>query len=314
MKYRPFFFRIMMLLLLLVPVTGCTHEMPVLNPNGTIAEQKFNLLVIATFIMLLIVIPLIIATLLIVWRYRESTGAPDYDPNFTSSRSLGAIVIFAPLVTVLTLGSLVWVSTHKLDPYKPLASKEPPIEIQAIGLDYKWLFIYPNAEIATVNDLVIPVGRAVTIRLTSDPMVTAIFVPGLLSQIYAMPGMETRSNFIAARPAELSGANANYSGEGFSHQRFRARIVDIESFNKWTVAAKDSDEHLDKTVYDKLWKRSDGYPLTTYGRVDPALFSDIVRKYSPSYRQKPLPYASASISSAPFTVQSQSPEVNHEEH
>lgn len=300
--------------LLSVALTGCSQEMPILNPNGSLAEQKYTLLVIATCVMLLIVIPLIVATLVIVWRYREANAAQDYDPNFTSSRALGAVVIFAPLITVVTLGSMVWVSTHKLDPYRPFISNEPPLEIQAIGLDYKWLFIYPDAEVATVNDFVVPAGRAVTIRLTSDPMVTAIFVPGLLSQIYAMPGMETRSNFLADRPGESFGANAKYSGEGFSHQRFKARVIDAGAFNQWTAKAKTSPEQLDKLGYDKLWERSDGYPVTTYGKVVPDLFSDIVKKYSPDYRQNPLPIATAGDMPMASTTLPTSAEKNHKGH
>ncbi len=265
----------------LLSLTGCTaSRMPILDPVGPVAQQQAELLLIATGIMLLIVIPIILATLWVVWRYRASRRAPDYDPEFTSSRTLGAIVLFVPLITVAAVGAITWFSTHDLDPYKPIASEQPPLEIQAIGLDFKWLFIYPGQGVATVNDLTVPVDRPVTIRLSSDPMMTSLFVPGLITQIYAMPGMETRTNFLADRPVELQGRNGNYSGLGFSHQHFKVRAVAAEEFGHWLGRVAASPERLDRTAYERLAKPSDGYPVTAYGHAQPGLFAEVIGKYS----------------------------------
>lgn len=277
-----------------------------LNPNGQLAEDQYRLLMIATAVMLLLVVPLIIATLVIAWRYREAAQAKDYDAEFTRSKPLEAIVFYGPLITVAILGTITWVSTHRLDPYKPFAGSQPPLEIQVVGLDYKWLFIYPQGGIATVNDFVAPVGRPVTLRLTSDPMMTSIFVPGLVSQIYAMPGMESRSNFIAAETKTMQGANGNYNGEGFSNQRFQARLMSQADFDTWLASGKSNAGVLDKAAYDKLWQRSDGYPVTMFGRVDGELFATIVKKYNPAYVLKPIPTATGQMASADHSAHSAS--------
>jgi cytochrome o ubiquinol oxidase subunit II len=278
---------------------GCAVErMPMLNPIGSVARKQAELLLLATGVMLLIVIPVILATLWVVWRYRETARAADYDPEFDRSRALGAIVLFAPLITVAVLGSITWFSTHELDPYRPIASNEKLFEVQAVGLDYKWLFIYPEQGIATVNELVVPTGRPVAVRMTSDPMTTALFLPGLTSQIYAMPGMETRVNFLADRTAELKGANANYSGEGFSNQHFRARLVMQADFEKWTADVRSASKLLDKAEYDALARRTEGYfPVTRYGTVSDGIFIAAIRKFSPGGRLKPLPTQAATASS-----------------
>ncbi|MGO4339768.1 COX aromatic rich motif-containing protein [Labrys sp. KB_33_2] len=264
-------------------LSACSREqMPILNPNGEIARTHYETLVIATAIMLFIIVPLILATLVVAWRYRETGQAPDYDPKYTSSGPLRAIVLWVPLLTVATLGAITWYSTYRTDPYKPLPGSQPPLEIQAIGLDYKWLFIYPEAGVAVVNDFVVPVDRPVTLRLTSDPMMTSIFVPGLMSQIYAMPGMETRTNFLATDVREMMGANANYNGEGFANQRFKARILSETDFNKWVSETKAANKPLDKARYDALSARDEdsaAYPVTTYSSVQADLFASIIRKF-----------------------------------
>ncbi|UZW62206.1 ubiquinol oxidase subunit II [Lysobacter enzymogenes] len=267
--------------------------MPILNPIGPVAEKQAQLLIIATVTMLLIVVPIIVATLWVVWRYRASARNPDYAPEFTSSRTLGAIVLFVPLITVAAIGAITWFSTHDLDPYKPIPGKRPPLEIQAVGLDFKWLFIYPEQGVATVNDLVVPVDRPVTIRLSSDPMMTSLFVPGLVTQIYAMPGMETRTNFLADRAIELQGRNGNYSGLGFSHQHFKLRALAGQGFEDWLGKVRASPQSLDRAAYDALTRPTEGYPVTAYGGVQPGLFVDIIRKYSPEHAPRPLLTADA---------------------
>ena len=194
------------------------------------------------------------------------------------------------------LGALTWVYTHRLDPYRPMPGNGRPYEIQAISLDYKWLFIYPEEGVATINELVAPTGRPVTLRMTSDPMMTSIFIPGLISQIYTMPGMETRANFMAHSPAVRQGANAMYSGPGFEYQRFKTRLVSPEEYSAWIAAVKQgragSEKNvalLDWAVFNTLLPQSTVNPVTHYASVEPDLFQRAIRKYMPHYQLKPLP-------------------------
>lgn len=285
--------------LFVASLSACSvGRMPMLNPVGPVAEQQAQLLLIATAVMLLIVVPIILATLWVVWRYRASSRNPDYDPEFTRSRTLSAIVLFVPLITVAAIGSITWFSTHDLDPYKPIPANQAPLEIQAVGLDFKWLFIYPEQGVATVNDLVVPVGRPVTVRLSSDPMMTSLFVPGLVTQIYAMPGMETRTNFLADRPVELQGRNGNYSGLGFSYQHFKLRALADSQFGDWVGHVRSSPQSLDSATYDALIKPTLGHPVTAYGTIQRGLFVDIIKKYAPAHAPRPQLAAEAAPAGA----------------
>jgi cytochrome o ubiquinol oxidase subunit 2 len=250
--------------------------------------------------MLAIIVPVILGTLWIAWRYRDRPDHQGYDPQFDHSPTIDKFTFYVPLLTIATLGSLTWVYTHRLDPYKVRTGGDTPVpfEIQAVSLDYKWLFIYPDAGVATVNELVAPTDRAVTIRITSDPMMTSLFIPSLVSQIYAMTGMETRANFMAPVTAELEGANAMYSGPGFSKQRFKVRLLTQPDFGEWlkkvgggaaegTAAAK-QEPLLDLARYRTLAERSEGYPVTYFRAVEPGLFEQVVRQYQPRYRMNPL--------------------------
>ncbi|MFV0643529.1 MAG: COX aromatic rich motif-containing protein [Sphingomonadaceae bacterium] len=277
-----------------------TNDIPLLNPVGDVGADEARLFYISVTIMAAIIIPVILLTFYFAWRYRASGKDKGYDPAFDHSPVIDGVTLFIPLLTIAVLGGLTWIYTHRLDPYKPRGPDLAPYEIQAISLDYKWLFIYPEEGVATVNDLVAPTGRPVTLRLTSDPMMTSIFIPGLISQIYAMPGMETRANFLADRQAILQGSNAMYSGPGFEHQRFKARMVAPEDFESWVYQVKSgagsgsggANRHeavLDKARLAALVKRSENNPVTWFAAVEPGLFEGSVQKYMPHYSMKPLP-------------------------
>ena len=281
----------------LLLLAGCDKSrMPMLNPVGSVGEGEAELFYISVGIMLAIIVPIMIALLWFAWRYRASGPDDGYDPSFDDSPIIHQVTLFVPLFTIAVLGGLTWIYTHKLDPYRPIASAQPVYEIQAVSLDYKWLFIYPQAGVATINELVAPTGRAVTIRITSDPMMTALFIPGLISQIYAMPGMETRANFLADRQAVLQGSNVMYSGPGFETQRFKAKLVAPQDFNAWLAQVKDAqgseakhEPTLDQGRYDALTKISTNDPVIYFASVQPDLFVRAVRKYMPHYEPKPLP-------------------------
>ena len=281
--------------------SGCSlAKMPMLNPVGDVGVDELELLKFSALVMAVIVVPIIIGTLWIVWRYRAGASGGAYDPEFDHSPVIDKFTFYVPLITIAILGALTWTYTHRLDPYRvrPGGGIPIPYEIQAVSLDYKWLFIYPEAGVATVNELVAPTDRAVTIRITSDPMMTSLFIPGLISQIYAMTGMETRANFMAPTPAVFDGANAMYSGPEFYAQRFKTRLVPEQEFTGWlrTVASSTqaadgakAEGRLDFTRYKDLAKRTKGYPVTYFNAVEPMLFQSIVRQYAPAYTMNPLP-------------------------
>ncbi len=290
---------------------GCdTARMPMLNPVGDVTGQIYELLSLSTMVMLAIIVPTMLGTIWVVWRFREGSGNKDFDPDFDHSPVIDKITFYVPLVTIVVLGSITWVYTHRLDPYRAReaapGTTRTPFEIQAVSLDYKWLFIYPQAGIATVNEMVAPTNRSVTIRITSDPMMTAIFIPSLVSQIYAMTGMETRANFMSPRSVVVEGANAMYSGPEFYKQRFKVRIVSEAEFDSWqtavaggqpAAAGANAEPKLDFARYLKLAERTAGYPITSFSTVEPDLFQKVVRQYSPEYRVNPLPEAPSRTSS-----------------
>ncbi|MCA0418042.1 MAG: COX aromatic rich motif-containing protein [Proteobacteria bacterium] len=272
--------------------------MPMLNPVGDVTTTILDLFKFSTIVMLVIIVPVILGTLWIAWRYRDRPDHQGYDPQFDHSPTIDKFTFYVPLLTIATLGSLTWVYTHRLDPYRVRAGGSTPVpfEIQAVSLDYKWLFIYPEAGVATVNEMAAPIDRPVTIRITSDPMMTSLFIPSLVSQIYAMTGMETRANFMAPVTAELDGANAMYSGPGFSKQRFKVRLLAQPDFGAWlkTIGGDASagtakrEPMLDMARYRTLAERSEGYPVTYFRAVAPGLFEQVVQQYQPRYRMNPL--------------------------
>jgi cytochrome o ubiquinol oxidase subunit 2 len=278
-------------------LAGCSKEsMPILNPVGAVGEAEANVFYVAVIVMAVIGIPVILATLWIAWRYRASSNRHDYDESFDDSPVIHQVTLFVPLFTITILGAMTWVYTHRLDPYRPLAGEQRPYEIQAISLDYKWLFVYPEAGIATINELVAPTDRPVTLRMTSDPMMTAIFIPGLISQMYTMPGMESRANFLADKQATIQGSNVMYSGPGFEYQRFKAHLVSPEKFAAWVASVKAGQGGAPRNVplldlkhYDALTAPTTDTPITHFAAIDPTLFTQVVRKYMPSYRMNPLP-------------------------
>ena len=304
-------------------LAGCSR-MPMLNPVGTVGEDETRLFYLAVGVMLSIIVPVILLTLWFAWRYRASSGKRGYDPEFTESPIISKVTLFVPLLTISVLGALTWIYTHRLDPYRPLPGHQSPYEIQAISLDYKWLFIYPEEGVATINELVAPTGRPVTLRMTSDPMMTSIFIPGLISQIYTMPGMETRANFMVHAPTERQGANGMYSGPGFEYQRFKTRLVSPDDFHSWVASVKqgngNSEKHdalLDWAKFNALLPQSTVNPVTYFASVEPDLFARAVRKYMPHYQMNPLPDRAEfdnGMLSAPMPGQAAAAEMSHQGH
>jgi len=252
---------------------GCTEG--VLDPKGPIAIAERQILFNALGIMLAIVIPTILATLGVAAWFRASNKRARYLPDFEYSGRLEVLVWAIPAMTVILVGGVAWVGAHDLDPRKPMASTTKPINVQVVSLDWKWLFIYPEQGIATVNQLTIPVGTPVNFELTSSGVMNSFFVPQLGSQIYTMAGMVTRLQLQADHPGSYRGLSANFSGNGFADMRFSVDAVSAEDFARWVDAARNAGPVLDGSTYADLVKPSSAVAPFTYRAVAPDLFNDI---------------------------------------
>lgn len=258
-------------------LSGCSVQL--LNPAGDIGEQEKNLILLATGLMLLVVIPVIALTLYFAWRYRASNDKATYAPKWAHSTAIEVIVWSIPCVIVAVLAVIIWRTTHSLDPYKPIESSTPPMRVEVVALNWKWLFIYPDYGIASVNKLAIPVDTPVEFKLTADSIMNSFFIPKLGSQVYAMPGMQTKLHLIANSPGTFRGLSAAYSGAGFSDMQFETVASSRADFDNWVAQARGSSKRLDQQSYAVLAQDSHGYPVTVYGGFQTGLFNNIVNKY-----------------------------------
>ena len=255
--------------------------MAVMDPKGPVASGEKDLILLAIALMLIPVIPVIIMTIVFAWKYRASNTTAKYAPDFEHSNRIEAVVWAIPCLIVLALGAVTWVSTHTLDPRKAVAATVPnvkPVEVEVVSLDWKWLFIYPQYGVASVNELALPVGTPVHFRLTSATVMNAFFVPQLGSQIYTMTGMETQLNLRADAAGDYEGMSTNYSGEGFAGMKFTARAMPQGDFDAWVAKAKTSTASLDTDAYAQLSRRSQDLPASYYGSIDPNLFHRVLNK------------------------------------
>jgi cytochrome o ubiquinol oxidase subunit 2 len=253
---------------------GCSEG--VLDPKGPIAAAERQILANSLGIMLAIVIPTILATLGVAWWFRSSNMRARYLPSFDYSGRLEMLVWSIPAMTVFLVGGVAWVGSHDLDPRKLISSTAKPIKVQVVSLDWKWLFIYPDQDIATVNQLTIPVGTPVSFELTSSGVMNSFFVPQLGSQIYTMAGMITRLHLQADHGGTYRGFSAQFSGDGFSDMHFDADAVPDEKFAQWLDAARSSGPELDAKTYADLAKPSTAVTPFTYRSVAPGLFDSIL--------------------------------------
>jgi cytochrome o ubiquinol oxidase subunit 2 len=253
---------------------GCTEG--VLDPRGPVASAERQILFNSLGIMLAIVIPTILATLGVAFWFRESNERAHFRPNFRYSGRLEMLVWSIPAMTVFLVGGVAWVGSHDVSPRKPIASTEKALRIQVASLDWKWLFIYPDYGVASVNQLTIPVGTPVSLELTSSGVMNSFFVPQLGSQIYAMAGMITRLHLQADHPGTYRGFSAQFSGDGFSDMHFDADAVPDEKFAQWLDAARSAGPELDAKTYADLAKPSAAVAPFTYRSVAPGLFDSIL--------------------------------------
>ena len=253
---------------------GCTEG--VLDPKGPVALAERQILFNALGIMLAIVIPVIVATIGVAFWFRASNERARYRPNFAYSGRLEMLVWSIPAMTVFLVGGVAWVGSHDLSPRKPIVSTVKPVRVQVASLDWKWLFIYPDQGVASVNRLTIPVGTPISLELTSSGVMNSFFVPQLGSQIYTMTGMITRLHLQADHAGTYRGFSAQYSGEGFADMHFDADAVTDEKFAQWLDTARSAGPELDSKTYADLAKPSAKVPPFTYRAVAAGLFDKIM--------------------------------------
>jgi cytochrome o ubiquinol oxidase subunit 2 len=262
---------------------GCNFA--VMNPAGDVAVQQRDLIIISVVLMLLIIVPVMIAIVVFALRYRASNTDAPYDPDWHHSTQLEVLIWTAPLLIIIALGAVTWMSTHLLDPFRPLGRLDAqrqipgnvaPLEVQVVALDWKWMFIYPEQGIATVNELAAPVDRPIRFHLTSSTVMNTFSVPALAGMIYTMAGMETQLNAVSNREGVFQGMSANYSGAGFSRMTFKFHSMNQGAFNQWVAKVKAEGSNLDAGVYEKLEKPSEANPVSYFSSVQDGLFRQIV--------------------------------------
>ena len=259
-------------------LAGCSGG--VLDPKGQVGMDEKNLIILCTILMLIVVVPVIVLTLYFAWKYRASRDFEIYTPKWAHSTKIEAVVWSIPILIVISLSVITWRSTHALDPYSPLEGQGEHLTVEVVSLNWKWLFIYPEQGIATVNELVFPANKPVAFKITSESTMNSFFIPQLGSQIYSMAGMETKLHLIANEPGTYKGISSNYSGAGFTGMKFNAIATPTEGdFNDWVASVKQAQTALTPASYEQLAKQSENNPVTYYSNVSEGLFHDIVMKY-----------------------------------
>lgn len=258
---------------------GC--RLALFDPKGDVGNQERHLILVSLGLMLLVVIPVIGLTLYFFWRYRATNTEATYAPEWSHSTAIEIVVWTIPCVIVAILAVLIWGSTHELDPYKALASKRAPVKVEVVALNWKWLFIYPDYGVATVNELVVPARTPIEFHLTADSLMNSFFIPRLGSQVYAMAGMETRLHLIADEPGTYAGRSSAYSGSGFSGMHFDTFAVSDADFADWIKRTRESSPALTAEGYHALTAPSEQEPARKFGSVDAGLFEHVVDQYMP---------------------------------
>jgi cytochrome o ubiquinol oxidase subunit 2 len=272
-----------LLLALATLIAGC--DAVVLHPSGDVAAQQRNLVIASTILMLVIIIPVMVLTAVFAWRYRASNKDAVYEPDWHHSTQLELVIWSAPLLIIIALGALTWIGTHVLDPYRPidrLDASRPvtadmkTLRVQVVALDWKWLFLYPDYGIASVNELAAPVDVPIAFQITASNVMNSFFVPALAGQIYAMPGMETQLHAVINRPGDFEGFSANHSGAGFSDMRFRFHGLSQADFEAWVAQVKTGGGSLDRKDYLRLEQPSVREPVRHYGSAAADLYDAIL--------------------------------------
>ncbi len=284
---------LMKFLVLLIPVALVTflisylhsYKEGVVNPEGVIALAEKHLMITAFSLMLLVVVPVFVMLFAFVWHFRAGNTKAKYTPDWHENTTLELIWWFIPGVIVIALAIITWKSTHDLDPYKPIDNGTKPLVVQVVALDWKWLFIYPEEGVASVNFVEFPKDRPISLYITSDAPMNGFWIPQLGGQVYAMTGMSSRLHLVGTKNGEYRGASSNFSGDGFSEMKFAARVLDQQDFNEWVSSLKNNGMSLNQSAYEELARPSEKNPVTLYGAVEPKLYDIILMKYMNTTKQ-----------------------------
>ena len=258
-----------------------TNKVALLNPKGPVAQQQFELLKFAVSLSLFVLIPVLVLAFFIAWKYREksSEAAEGQTPNLQGNKVVVTIFWLIPIAIISILAIITWQATHNIDPYKPLNSNKEPLTIQVVALQWKWLFIYPEQDIATVNFVQFPEQTPIRFKLTADAPMNSFWIPQLGGQIYAMPGMETQLNLLANSTGEFAGSAAEISGPGFAGMKFVAKSSTEYEFQKWVETVQESGNILTIDEYADLAEPSENNQVAYYSWQE-GLFESILNKYS----------------------------------
>ena len=278
-------FKVALIILLVLAACAVTvmymsnHNIPVLDPKGMIGEKERDLIITASLLMLIVVIPVFVLTLIFAWIYREgntkSKHHPDWEHNYIAEYCWWGVPVF--IIAVLAV--ITWKSSHELNPFKPIVNGKQPIVVQAVALEWKWLFIYPEHGIATINFVQFPEKTPIHFEITSDAPMNSFWIPQLGGQIYAMPAMRSNLYLIANEPGNFRGCSANISGTGFAGMKFTAKSSSEEDFDQWVQSVKQSPKNLNFEEYQSLLKPSEYVPVTYYALIQEDLFDQIIMKY-----------------------------------
>jgi cytochrome o ubiquinol oxidase subunit 2 len=255
-------------------------DSPVIEPHGPVTLAERDLLFKGVAIMMVVIVPVWVMAVLFIWRYRGTNRAARYTPNLAYYWPAEILIWGVPAAIIVWLGLHLWADTYRLDPYNAIDPSVPPLQVEAIAQDWKWLFIYPEQNLAVVNELVMPVDTPISIRITSDTVMNSLLIPALGGQIYAMAGMQTQLHLMADKQGTFWGRNVQYSGSGFADQQFDVLATSKQEFDAWVEKAKRSSVTLDAATYNKLQKPSENVPVAYYSGVEPNLFDRIIEKYA----------------------------------
>jgi cytochrome o ubiquinol oxidase subunit 2 len=273
---------IITMLLVVVVIAGWylhRHTVSVLQPAGQVGEKERNLIIFCALISVVVVLPVFSLLGYIAWRYREQNHRAPYNPDLEGNNIAETIWWLVPAAIIAVISVVTWNSSHALDPFKPLQSDKQALHIQVVALDWKWLFIYPGQNVASVREAAIPVGTPVDFEITSDTVMSSFWDPQLGGQIYAMPGMVTHLNLVADKMGTFPGSAANISGSGFADMTFNVKSVSQDQFNSWVASARHSPENLTDDAYANLAQPSTTARPAYYATVKPGLYDTIVMKY-----------------------------------
>jgi cytochrome o ubiquinol oxidase subunit 2 len=278
-------FQLPLLALLIVSITGAVtffilnNDIAILEPAGTVAEKQRNLLIFGALLSLIVIVPVFAMTFYIVWKYREGNKKAKYQPEWDRSKLIETIWWGVPLALITILSVVTWKSSHDLDPFKALDSDKKPLTVQVVALQWKWLFIYPEQGIASVNYVQFPEDRPVTFEITSDAPMNSFWIPKLGGQIYAMAGMTTKLHLMADEQGSYAGSSANISGKGFSGMRFTAKATSEADFNAWVDTVKYGSQQLTIDEYNELTEPNENNPVAYYAPVEDELYDSVIMKY-----------------------------------